>query len=168
MRAALELKSGMGFFWRLRFVFGGREINLYDLENKVIRARFSDPRVHFVLNCASEGCPVLRPDLPTGAELEPYLEKAAQDFLGESGNVTIDHAAKTLTLSAIFQWYEEEFLADLARRGIPASQRSLRTWLLLFADGDRKAQLHRAADYKVRFASYDWELNSASGEKAPR
>lgn len=168
VRAPLELKTGMGFFWRLRFVFGGREINLYDLENKVIRARFSDPRVHFVLNCASEGCPVLRPDLPTGAELEPYLEKAAQDFLGERGNVTIDHAAKTLTLSAIFQWYEEEFLADLARRGIPASQRSLRTWLLLFADGDRKAQLHRAADYKVRFASYDWELNSASGEKAPR
>ena len=82
--------------------------------------------------------------------------------------MTIDHAARTLTLSVIFQWYEEDFLADLAHRGVPASQRSLKAWVLRVADGDLKAQLHRAADYKVRFASYDWELNSAGGENGPR
>ena len=160
VRAPLELKAGLGFFWRLRFVFGGEEINLYDLEH--------DPRVHFVLNCASEGCPVLRPDLPTGAALEPYLEKAAQEFIHDPKNVAIDHAARTVTLSAIFQWYEEDFVADLARRGVPDLQRSLTAWLVLVTEGDLKAQLQRAADYEVRFASYDWDLNRAGAEKGPR
>ena len=38
-------------------------MSLYALENDLIRQRFSDPRIHFVLNCASGGCPVLRPEL---------------------------------------------------------------------------------------------------------
>jgi len=48
-------------------------------------------RIHFVLNCASESCPVARPDLPVGDELQRLLESAAAEFVNESDNVYVDH-----------------------------------------------------------------------------
>jgi len=159
VRAPLELKAGLGFFWRLHFVLGGRVINLYQLEHEVIRARFQDPRIHFVLNCASGGCPALAPELPTGSELEQHLRQATRDFIGDSANVAVDHEARTLVLSAIFKWYEGDFLADLARHETGLSQRTLRSWLVQVAEGELQADLERAAEYRVVFADYDWQLN---------
>jgi hypothetical protein len=158
VKAPIEFKAGFGFFWRLRFVLGGREVNLYDLENKIIRKRFSDPRIHFVLNCASGGCPAIRPELPKGPALEIYLENATRDFLARPDAVAIDHDHRRITLSPIFEWYRDDFIQDLARRGIPRSQRSLVRWLQL-ATGPPESNLDRAKGYTVRFAPYDWSLN---------
>ena len=141
------------------FVIGGRVVNLYELENDVIRARFQDPRIHFVLNCGSGGCPALRPELPTGPKLERRLEEATREFIGDSRNVAVDHGTGKLVLSSIFEWFEGDFIADLARRGVPTSQRSVRNWLMLGAEDALRADLERAAAYEVEFADYDWELN---------
>ncbi|MDH3591418.1 MAG: DUF547 domain-containing protein, partial [Planctomycetota bacterium] len=73
VKGPIELKEGFGFFYRQRFVLGGEEINLYDLEHEIIRKRFDEPRIHFVLNCASKGCPPLRRDAVTGADLASHL-----------------------------------------------------------------------------------------------
>ena len=37
----------------------GDIITLDDIEHKIIRPRFKDPRVHFAINCASKSCPPL-------------------------------------------------------------------------------------------------------------
>jgi hypothetical protein len=50
-----------GFFYFLRPVFGGDQMSLYALENDLIRPRFSDPRIHFALNCASARLPAPAP-----------------------------------------------------------------------------------------------------------
>ena len=101
----------------------------------------------------------MRRELPTGPELEQHLQEATREFIGDSRNVAVDHEARTLVLSLIFQWYEEDFLADLVRHGIPVASRSLRSWLALAAEGELKADLERAAEYQVVFADYDWQLN---------
>ena len=102
VKAPIEIVKGLGFFYQLRFVFGGKEYSLYAVENDIIRASYRDARIHFVLNCGSESCPVLRPDLPSGSELESYLQQAAVDFVSDRRNVSIDHAKKEISLSAIF------------------------------------------------------------------
>ena len=162
VRAPLEPKAGFGFFYRLRFVLGGETMSLYTLEHSVIRGRFTDPRIHFVLNCASDGCPRLRPELPTGDALEAHLAETTRDFLADPNQVRIDHAARRVALSQIFEWYQEDFILDLTRRGFPTEQRTLLVWLTQAASESLAAELERASDYEIVFADYDWDVNAAT------
>ena len=47
VKAPLEVVKGMGFFYQLRFPFGGVHMSLLSVENNKIRKRFQDPRIHF-------------------------------------------------------------------------------------------------------------------------
>ena len=76
-----------GFFFFQRFTYGGVETSLYYLENRVIRNRFSDPRFHFALNCASRSCPQL-PGVPFYPDtLDEQLDKEATKFINSTSNV---------------------------------------------------------------------------------
>ena len=160
VKAPLDLVAGLGFFGKLRFTLGGEVMSLYTLENGVIRKQFTDPRVHFVLNCASDGCPVLRPELPTGDALEPHLAKAAAEFVANPQNVLIDHEAKRLRISQIFEWYQADFIAELTRRGLPTAERTLAAYVRLVADPARRAELEAAKGYATEFIAYDWGINA--------
>ncbi|RMG06626.1 MAG: DUF547 domain-containing protein [Planctomycetota bacterium] len=162
LRTPLDPVAGLGFFARLRFVLGGRAYSLYELEHERIRARFPDPRVHFVLNCGSASCPALRPELPEGPDLEAFLERAAADFVADDRNVRVDRARRRVHLSQIFSWYREDFLAELARRGVPPRDRNLGTYLRRVARGERRALLEEARDYALVFDPYDWSVNARS------
>src|SRR6185436_1768731 len=45
------------FFQRRRHVAGGRAVSLDDIEHEILRGRFAEPRIHFAINCGSNGCP---------------------------------------------------------------------------------------------------------------
>ena len=49
-----------GFFVLEHVVLGGSTMNLKTLEDRIIRDRFKEPRIHFALNCASLSDPRLR------------------------------------------------------------------------------------------------------------
>jgi hypothetical protein len=80
------LLPGYGFFVGRKFRLDGRSINLRNLENKIVRARFGDARVHAALNCASVGCP----RLPTTA-FEPGRR---MKFPGERSDLPPTSTAK--------------------------------------------------------------------------
>jgi hypothetical protein len=160
VKAPLEVVKGLGFFYTLQFTAGGRAYSLYELEKEKAVRETRDARVHFVLNCASGGCPVIRPELPTGDALEPLLQQAARDFVASDENVRVDHEGRRLVVSPIFDWYRDDFLDDLRRRGLPAA-RGIVDYLLHVAPEERRADLERAAEYEVEFVEYDWTLNAA-------
>lgn len=160
LRAPVEVVKGFGFFWRQRFLFGGDAKSLYAVENRVIRTTYRDPRIHFVLNCASESCPVLRPELPTGDDLESLLAIATIDFVSDEKNVRIDHSNHRIILSDIFKWYEKDFVNDLRRRGLP-SERGLIEYLITVAPEAMAAELRAAKDFGVEFDDYDWTINNS-------
>lgn len=165
VRAPIEAMTGLGFFWRQRFLFGGEALSLYAVENDIIREQFRDPRIHFVLNCASESCPVARPEIPTGENLEPLLEQATLEFLSDPQNIAIDHDAHTIRISDIFKWYEKDFINDLRHRGL-STERGLIDYLVDAAPAGLADELGIAADYELGFIGYDWSLNdAASGSK---
>jgi hypothetical protein len=162
VKATIEFTRGFGFFYGLEFIAGGKRITLYDLEHDKLIRDDIDVRVHFVLNCGSLGCPAIRPELPSGDALELVLADAARDFVADPANAGIDHAARTLRLSPIFEWYASDFLADLRRRGLPAG-RGIVDYILSISPEQRRAELERAAAYRIRYVEYDWDLNSAGG-----
>ncbi len=158
VKAPLEIVKGLGFFYQLRFAFGGEAYSLYAVENDIIRARYRDARIHFVLNCGSESCPPLRPELPAGNELEPFLQQAAVDFISDKRNVSIDHDKKEIIVSAIFKWFRKDFINDLRRRGLP-SDRGLIDYIGSVAPAPLKGELAGADGYEIVFTDYDWAVN---------
>ncbi len=158
VKAPLEAVKGLGFFYQLRFPFGGKYLSLYTVENDRIRKRFQDPRIHFVLNCASESCPVARPELPTGEELEDMLALAAREFVNDSANVSVDHEHRIVFLNAIFKWYKKDFINDLRRRGL-STEDGVRGYIADAGSDSLRAELRQAAGYPTVYEDYDWAIN---------
>jgi hypothetical protein len=128
----------------------GRPFSLDDIEQDYLRKPYREARIHYALNCASIGCPMLREEAYVPERLERQLEDQAVRFLGDRSRNRF--AGGKLELSKIFDWYGEDFeprrayFARYARvlADDPASQR-------LIAEG-------KAA---FSFLEYDWSLNAS-------
>lgn len=92
----------------------GHRLSFNDIEHRIVRPLFGDPRVHFVLNCASLGCPDLPPEPLTAPKLEMQLEQAARQFLNHPRAAAVRDGR--LWLSSLFDWYGEDFGADQPAR----------------------------------------------------
>jgi len=134
-----------GAFFRQKFVAAGREVSFNDVEHEILRAKFHEPRVHFVLNCASASCPVLPEHPLTAIGLEAQLEHATTQFLTDRSRNRID-PARELRLSSIFKWYAEDFNAAAGS----APKFVERHW----PGPDRVAP-----GLPVTYLDYDWSLN---------
>ena len=163
LKAPIEAVKGLGFFYRNRYVFGGDTLSLLAVENDKIRKRHRDPRIHFVLNCGSESCPVLRPELPVGDELESLLQDAATDFIRDTRNVAIDDVGKVVALSAIFKMYEKDFVNDLRAKGLPAS-RGVIDYIASIAGEPLRSQLETTVDYEIIYDDFDWSVNVVNAD----
>jgi len=159
VKAPLEAVKGFGFFYRQRFLFGGVAYSLYAVENDIVRKQYKDPRIHFVLNCASSSCPVLKPELPTGDDLEKLMHDATLEFVSDQRNVHIDNAKKQVVVSTIFKWYEKDFVNEMRRRGKPTS-RGVLDYIASVAPVQLRDNLAAAISYETVFADYDWAINS--------
>lgn len=159
VKAPIEAITGLGFFYQQRFSFGGEFMSLRGVENNEIRSKYKDPRIHFVLNCASESCPIARPELPVGDDLEKLLQRATDEFVNNSANVQVDHEAKTIYLSTIFKWYENDFVHSVRLQGKPVGS-GLIAYIEQNAAGDLAVDLAQSRGYEIRFRDYDWDLNS--------
>lgn len=165
--AVVEAKQGKGFFYDLKFVIGGQEMNLYEIENKIIRARFKDARIHFAINCGSSSCPLLQKDAFDAEKLEGQLESASASFVNDGKNVLVDDAKKQVVMSKIFEWYEGDFVAFTKAR-TKTQHAGVVDFALLYAKDDLGAKLKdaKAKGYKVVFLDYDWTVNKQDTEGA--
>ena len=134
----------LDFFVLRRLQVGGERMSLYGFENDVIRPQ-GDARVHFALNCMAVSCPRL-PRTPYLADgLDARLDGDARAFFAEPRNLTVDHEARTVALSEILDFFEEDFLVDAPS---------------LIAYVNRYAGEPIPEGYDVRFFDYDWTVNA--------
>lgn len=168
VNATSFVKAGKGFFYDLKFVIGGQEMNLYDIENKIIRAQFKDARIHFAINCGSSSCPLLRKDAFDADKLEGQLESASTTFINDGKNVIVDDAKKQVVMSKIFEWYEGDFVAFTKQRS-KLAQAGVVDFALLYAKDPLTTKLKdaKARGYKVVFLDYDWNVNKQDGSAPP-
>jgi hypothetical protein len=135
------------FFYFTRYRFGAEELSLYDVENEVVRKEFAEPRIHFALNCASNGCPELPPEAFVPDRLEDQLAREAREFCAHPDKVRVD--GDEVEMSQIFEWYS----ADFAAAGGPIEL--CRRW------GRRDLPPADRAD--LSFITYDWTINAQTG-----
>jgi hypothetical protein len=154
-----------GFFLFQPVVLGGDSTSLYALENRLIRRRFADPRIHFALNCASLSCPRLPRTAFSGKALDRELDREARIFLADESKLRIDPEQQTIFLSAIFDWYERDFL-DWQRDAAPETPATLVAYVHPYLAPERRRALAECGDCRVEFLPYDWGLNDRA--TAPR
>lgn len=148
--------------WKKRFVpLLGAQRHLDEVEHGLLRGaeNFNEPRIHFALNCASVGCPALRPEAYLGADLDAQLEDQTRRFLSDRTRNRIDRARHVLQLSKIFAWYGGDFA-----KGYGGADR-LETFVLRYAAAlgvsVLDAEAIQAGEYEIEFLEYDWSLNDA-------
>jgi thiol-disulfide isomerase/thioredoxin len=168
VNATSFVKTGKGFFYDLEFVIGGEKMNLYDIENKIIRAQFKDARIHFAINCGSSSCPLLRKDAFDAQKLEGQLESASTQFVNDGMNVIVDDAKKQVVMSKIFEWYSDDFVAFTKQRA-KLKEAGVVDFALLYAKDPLAAKLRdaKSRSYKVVFLDYDWNVNKQDGSVPP-
>lgn len=130
------------FFTGKNIKVAGKQTSFNQLEKETIRAKFADPRVHFALNCASQSCPPLNPEVFRSSSLDSQMEKLARNFVNSAKGVSYQERTKTAALSKIFDWYKGDF-----REGGP----------IVFIDKRRASPLPK--DVKISYQDYNWSLN---------
>ncbi|MFM9844416.1 MAG: DUF547 domain-containing protein [Dongiaceae bacterium] len=126
----------------------GEPLSLDDIEHRILRPIWRDPRLHYALNCAALGCPDLQPAAFEAAILESQLDAAARAYVNHPRGVRIDGG--DLIVSSIYVWYAADFGGDDV---------SIIAHLRHYADAalDRALAGRQAIDDD----SYDWALNDA-------
>ncbi len=132
-----------GFFDKVKHSLGGKQITLNDIEHKLLRPQFKDPRFHFVLVCGAIGCPPLisKAYLPNtlNAQLETQTKKAINGSF-----LKVDTKKKRIQASQIMEWYK----GDFTMKGIKEID---------FINKYRTEKLE--GKYKLSYFPYNWNIN---------
>ncbi|MEN8927666.1 MAG: DUF547 domain-containing protein [Flavobacteriales bacterium] len=137
-----ELKGGKP--WDTKLIdLGGVSYTLNVIENKIIRPKYDEPRIHFAVNCAAKSCPKIMNKAWTEDNISRYLTKQTKAFVANTNENSI--SADKIELSKIFDWYKEDFGGDNAK-------------LIEFLNKYSATKIN--PDAEVRFKDYNWDLNN--------
>jgi hypothetical protein len=124
------------------FMLLGRKMSLDGIEHGLLRKNYREPRVHFAVNCASVGCPMLREEAYAAARLERQLEEQAVRFLSDRSRNR--YRDGRLEVSKIFDWFKDDFEPRQA-------------YFVRYA----KALGYPGGEVPLTFLDYDWSLNDS-------
>jgi hypothetical protein len=147
----LDPKAYTGPWREQRVTVEGKPLSLDNIEHDIMRPTFKDPRVHYMVNCASFGCPNLMPRAWRAATLETDLEAAARAFVNHARGVTVLPSGG-LKVSSIYKW----FIADFG-----GNDASLVAHFKMYAGPELGSRLTTTT--RIESDAYDWSLNSVAG-----
>ena len=124
----------------------GAKMSLDDIEHKTLREKFPSPYIHYMVNCASVGCPNLLDTAWEADTLEAGRIEAAKDYINSPRGAVIK--GDKLTVSSIYDWFEEDF---------GGSKDGVLKHLREHANADLAAAIDGGA--KIDGYDYDWSLN---------
>lgn len=137
------------------------EQTLNNIEHDILRANFTEPRVHAALVCAAVSCPYLRQEPFTGENLDAQLDDQVEIFLSLPEVLTIDRANNEVKLSAIFDWFGEDWVPGFGTdEGFSGSvnEKAVLNFISGYLNEEDREYL-KAGGYTVGYTTYDWSLN---------
>ncbi|HRD99574.1 MAG TPA: DUF547 domain-containing protein [Rubrivivax sp.] len=155
-----DLGSFLSKPWSIRNVpLLGRTMTLDEIEHDTLRARgrYDDPRIHFAVNCASVGCPMLREEAFVAERLDAQLEEQANRFMADRSRNRF--AGGKLEVSRIFDWYGKDFAQG--HQGIGSLAAFMARHADRLADAPADRERIRSQAVPLVFLDYDWKLNDA-------
>lgn len=137
-----------------RWKLGGRTLSLEEIEHDELRAKFIEPRIHFAIVCASLSCPPLRAEAFVPERLDAQLDEQARQYHGSIQGVVIEEDARTVRLSRLYLWYENDFIQTMKD-----DPKSVSAYAARFSPALAKV-LKSEDRWKFGWIDYDWALNA--------
>lgn len=126
----------------------GVAVTLNDIEHRILRPLWGDPRIHYALNCASLGCPNLARRAYEPQNLDAMLDAGARAFINSRRGVWWD--GDRLTVSSIYAWFQDDF---------GGNDVGILTHLRRYAEAKIAKRL--ASAKRIDRHDYDWRLNDS-------
>ncbi len=158
LKSIKDLGSLVSSPWKNRFfTLLGEPRHLDWIEHEQLRPNYADPRVHAAVNCASIGCPALRPEAFVAGRLDAQLEDGMKRFMGD--RTRNRYADGRLEVSAIFKWFREDF--EKGHKGISSVQDFMARHAEQLADSVADREKIKSKSVPIAYLDYDWSLNDA-------
>lgn len=146
-----DIDISPGFFadgpWGAKLVtVEGEKVALDDIEHRILRPIWKDPRIHYIVNCASIGCPDIPPVALTADNAEKLMNDGAVAYVNHPRGVTVKGGR--VVVSSIYAWFDEDF---------GGSDAGVLNHLRKYAKPDLAAKLKGRDSYSDD--NYDWTLN---------
>ncbi|MEM6823407.1 MAG: DUF547 domain-containing protein [Verrucomicrobiota bacterium] len=145
IRSVQEIAPAFGFFSQKRFVLNKTKVSLNQIEKKFLLKQYREPRIHFIINCASISCPALPTSSLTAANLEQMMETSTRRYITSSpeGLAYSPDNPSSAKASQVFDWYSKDFV----------SYGGIRAFL------NRYLESPIPKSTKIGFLKYNWDLN---------
>ena len=128
----------------------GQALTLNDIEHRIIRPTFNEPRIHYALNCAAVGCPNLMDRAWRAETLERDFAAAERAYVNDPRGVRFDGRGG-LIMSKIYIWFREDF---------GPNEKAVLANIETAAEPDLRMRLQQTP--RVKAYQYDWALNDAA------
>ena len=142
LKSIRDIKIDGKTAWKIPFVkVGQKRYTLDQIEHKILRKKFNDPRIHVGINCASVSCPRLWNFAFTEDNIASSLDNLMKVFINDTTRNKI--SKNNVALSEIFNWFSKDFI----KNGTIISY--LNTY----------AAIKISEKASIKYLTYDWSLN---------
>ncbi len=156
-----------GIWSDYRFIVMDEEFTLGEVERRIFRQTFKDPRVYLALTYATRSSPPLRLKPYRGKNLDHQLDEQIKAFLANEQTFKIDALEGVVYLSALFKpsWRGKEFVArygtDKKFKSYNPETRAVLNFLTQYLTPE---QVHflEVENYTLKYMNYDWRINDTS------
>lgn len=132
-------------------VINNKNYSLNDVEHKILRKDFKEPRIHFAIVCASISCPKLRDEAFIASKLEAQLQDQANLFFNDETKNRFDVKNKTAHLSKILDWFEEDF---------GENDNEVLTFVSKYVNQKLSSEIRKnIEEWSIEYLDYNWDLN---------
>ena len=164
---AKSIRQISGAFERLPHRVAGRTMTLDQIETTVL-AGFHDPRVYFAIGRGAAGSGRLRSEAFVSSRIEEQLADVAAECVNRRQCIAIDRENGKVSVSAIFSWREQEFVAAYADRATAAfaARSPIERAALAFVQPKLLAtekEFIGKNTFQVTYSTFDWTLNDLTG-----
>ena len=133
-----------GFFDKKSYAINGSNLTLNNIENDIVRKKFTDARIHFALVCGAKSCPPIQSYSFKPEKLDAQLDLVTKQSIQNLNFTKTDVKNKKAFVSMLFNWYKDDFIKAKGS-------------VLNFLNSYLKTPL--PANTAIENYTYDWTLN---------
>jgi hypothetical protein len=152
VKSIKDIKFGEKSVWEEDFIpINKKKYSLNEIENKILRVKFNEPRIHFAIVCASISCPALRNEAYEADKLDTQLQEQAIEFLRDKERNEFDLKNTKANISKLFEWFSDDF---------GKTDKDILKYISIFLPDDVRKDINQNINkWTISYKKYDWNLN---------
>jgi len=164
---SLNVRHVEGKIAEHKFLVMEEQFTLSEIEKRLFREQFDDPRIFFALTSASLSSPPLRNEPYYGDRLDEQLDDQARRFLSNPLAFRIDVEKRRVYLSALFELsshgkeFVERFATDKKFKDHPPTTRAALNFIANYIS-QKDVSFLELGKYSVKYMKHDWTINDGS------